>query len=1579
MRENYYYMKTRVAMNLTLGLSVTTVCVALLVSLKMTLEASSEAQSKTLAPSAALYVNVRRDTSFGLPSDSVHSAGVSDIVWGSATPGATLVITLTHPSAPVVTRTTTVDSIGNYAISVDRLIEDGDTVQVSEGALQITIVVPAMTFYADPVAKTITGTAPAGITTTIPDAPHSLQIWIPNAGQQVTTTLAGNFTADFAQRPYLAGLLGAMKYTTPDGATVYKPLFVADAPVHGVIGDWRADVILGQPDFTQITPNETTGNKLFLPGGLHVDRSTQPNRVYVYDSGNSRVLGFSSLGYAQGGPENGQPCTSDSDHPNSVCQIQPDRAADIVIGQPSAHASGCNGDSGYQWYPDVVMASAATLCGLREEQMSITEAGSGMTMATDDAGNLYLADIFNNRVLRYNDPFNTDTVADYVWGQADFSGVHCNRGASYGHPAADTLCFAAPPGSGDVFAGVDIDGVGNLWVADMNNHRVLRFPFSGGLARPAPQPDLVLGQTDFTTSGWGAGLAKMVFPSAVVVGNDGVVYVADSANNRILAFDPPFSNGMAASRTIGSSLLRPLGLEIDANGGLWVNDTGNERFVQFVNETQNRVIPIIAVQGGIGVDRDGNVLSSISGGLQEAIRFSVPTYTLDIKFLQSTPEGIPNETTPRSLYNGIGLEVAAGQLVYADTDRLLFWNNPWSLTSFQNADGVVGATDLYTRQRGVQIFGRMRADLNNHLWVIKENNAFLPAIYGYALPLKTNATPVYTLTSPLPLQGGGVFTWTASLILSGIDVQPGCDCLWLADEDSHRAFRIKDATSQPVVDVVLGQMSNSEIECNQGHGPTLPSQTSLCHPGALAFDKAGNLYLADGNLEFDGNLRLLEFDASALPIAPSAAVFGIPASRVFGRNGDFTKPDCMASTQDPLCGPWEPAFDSQGRMVLGFNSYFGQRFPLVYQDPLTNPLPIAALGDFHSMPLSARFDQFDNLYVLDHNRMCILIYRRHEVLAHSITGTVQTSAGNPIPGVLVETLGYGASGLSDASGVYTVTGLITGTYTLFPSKSQYVFAPITATVDIPGNDTQRHFVGELIQPPAPPLLFSDNFDSGASPLWASQGGTWAAQQGEYRQTNIWGSDAYSWVSGRTCRDTSVSVRMKLISMPGMDGMAYASGVVLRFQDTNNLYLADLVAIANQARIYRRDNGNWTQLAAAPFTIQKDRWYDLKFTALGNQLTLYVDGNVTAQANDSALASGLTGLRSDYSLVAFDDYEALCYDPVSNLSIANTSPRLVGQGVNFTATIGAGVAVTYHWNFGDAQVGYGPTALHTYSVAGNYLAVVTATNSINAITATMPITITDVSITGLTMTNDSPQVVGESVSFTATVASGTGVVYQWDFGDGGVGNEANTIHGYSLRGIYTAVVTATNSVGSMVISTPVTITDVLIIGLSATNDGPLTLGTASHFTATISAGTGVTYLWDFDDGHFGVGATLTHTYATSGTYAVVVTATNSLGSVATSTPVTIMDVPIAGLNATNGGSVILGHAAYFTATIGAGTNVIYAWDFGDGHDGAGATVSHTYSTTGIYTATVTAVNSRGSVAANTSVKVIQQMFLPLVHR
>ena len=79
-------------------------------------------------------------------------------------------------------------------------------------------------------------------------------------------------------------------------------------------------------------------------------------------------------------------------------------------------------------------ASASTLCSTLDSQVSVEERLGFANLAVDAAGNLYVPDLNNNRVLLYNSPYTTDTVADGVWGQADFTGSQCNRGAGYGAP-----------------------------------------------------------------------------------------------------------------------------------------------------------------------------------------------------------------------------------------------------------------------------------------------------------------------------------------------------------------------------------------------------------------------------------------------------------------------------------------------------------------------------------------------------------------------------------------------------------------------------------------------------------------------------------------------------------------------------------------------------------------------------------------------------------------------------------------------------------------------------------------------------------------------------------------------------------------------------------------------------------------------------------------------------------------------------------------------------------------------------------------------------------------------------------------
>ena len=192
-----------------------------------------------------------------------------------------------------------------------------------------------------------------------------------------------------------------------------------------------------------------------------------------------------------------------------------------------------------------------------EDQVSTLEGGSFANMAVDGGGNLYVPDWDNHRVLRYDSPFTTDRVADFVWGQADFSGNDCNRAH---RPDASSLCLRSPYNEGFT-GGVAVDPSGDLWVADNQNNRVLRFPNGDG-GVPSATADLVLGQADFNTANLSSERNGMWSPQAVLVGPDGTVYVVDSQpgggwdlGGGLLVFTPPFSNGMPAANVVGAGEL----------------------------------------------------------------------------------------------------------------------------------------------------------------------------------------------------------------------------------------------------------------------------------------------------------------------------------------------------------------------------------------------------------------------------------------------------------------------------------------------------------------------------------------------------------------------------------------------------------------------------------------------------------------------------------------------------------------------------------------------------------------------------------------------------------------------------------------------------------------------------------------------------------------------------------------------------------------------------------------------------------------------------------------------------------------
>jgi PKD repeat protein len=116
------------------------------------------------------------------------------------------------------------------------------------------------------------------------------------------------------------------------------------------------------------------------------------------------------------------------------------------------------------------------------------------------------------------------------------------------------------------------------------------------------------------------------------------------------------------------------------------------------------------------------------------------------------------------------------------------------------------------------------------------------------------------------------------------------------------------------------------------------------------------------------------------------------------------------------------------------------------------------------------------------------------------------------------------------------------------------------------------------------------------------------------------------------------------------------------------------------------------------------------------------------------------------------------------------------------------------------------------------------------------------------------------------------------------------HTYPYAGVYTAVVTASQTLSDWLVAmTTVTVEEVLT-GLNVLNDSPTPLGDPTTLTATVTAGSQPGYEWAFGDGASGAGAVVTYTYSEPGVYTAVVTASNRVSELTGTTVVEITSPP-----------------------------------------------------------------------------------------
>ncbi len=664
-------------------------------------------------------------------------------------------------------------------------------------------------------------------------------------GQDSTTIKNGN-----------PNLVEGREFDLPEGlaldtSTNPPALYVTDTVNNRVLGfknavsfanGKTADVVLGQPDFATTLPvasGKLTGAALSEPTGIVVDAK---GNVYVVDSGNNRIVRFPRP-FAQTGAQ----------------------TADLVIGQTSFTANGANQGgisastvnlttasgpldsypafdaSGNLWVADAgnnrilrfnaaslgaqtpVLGPAADLVlgqpdfvtgtytpsTVSSPLLSLTAINTPTGVAFDTAGRLFVDESIASRpgrILMWTSPFYIGEPAARILG-VDTSNP----------PPPAVSEFQLNVGPGNLFA------VGNsIAVTDTFNNRILVFPpveqWTPGTTYQAATE--VAGQPDFSSGSANAGNSTagpdgFSLPGAAVF-SGGLLYVADSLNNRVVVMP---QNGAAfgpATMVLGQDLLNlnapnlvegrefdfgtsatgyDAGIAVDlaaATPHLYVADTSNNRILGF------------------------NDLRSVQPGAKADLVIGQPDFQ---QVLTNYPSNSASQPNAAGLSTPTGIAVdSQGNLWVADTGNARVLRFPHPFANY--TPGTPEQADLVLGQSGFS--GAKITDPTNRT---------MAAPYGLAFTLA----------------GGLLVSDTALNRVLYFRGQPA------------------DFTSGMAADMVFGEPDFNSFSSGNGLG-------QMSAPRGIATDTDDRLYVADtgnGRIDIYNNVPTAQLDQPAALVLTS--------------------------------------------------------------------------------------------------------------------------------------------------------------------------------------------------------------------------------------------------------------------------------------------------------------------------------------------------------------------------------------------------------------------------------------------------------------------------------------------------------------------------------------------------------------------------------------------------------------------------------------------------------------------------------------------------------------------------------------
>jgi sugar lactone lactonase YvrE len=556
-------------------------------------------------------------------------------------------------------------------------------------------------------------------------------------------------------------------------------------------------------------------------------------------------------------------------------------------------------------------------------------------------GDIYIADTFADRVRK---------VAADTGIITTVAGDGRHQTAGDGGPA--TAASVKLPRS------VAVDALGNLYIAQADNNLIRRVDAVTGIIRT------IAGRFEPGYGGDGGPAADALLDRPIYVSVDGAgnLFIADQYNNRIRKITAAtgiittvagngrnvlFRDNIPA---LEAELYNPMGVAVDSRGNIFIDEVGRSRIRRV--DAVTGVITTVAGSGFFGFAGDG--------GLATAAGLQLPrTVAVD----------------------------AAGTLVIADSynNRVRRVDGPTRIITtiagnrtenFAGDNGPAAAAVLFPS--GVAV------DSAGNIFIADTHNCRVRRVDASSLVITSVAGDGTYGRSSDGVPAAGALLWEPQDV--AVDTAGN---VVIADSETHRIRKIDRTTG--LITTVAGNVGPN-FSGDGGPG----TAASLSEPAGIAFDSAGNLFIAD-----TGNHRVRRVDAVTKVITTVAG------SGDAGYGGDDGP-----ATSAKLNAPARIAVDRSGNIFISDSKNLRVRKVAAATGTITtvagtglyvpsgdNGLATkAAIGE----PRGITFDAAGNLYFAAHDRI-----RRVD----AATGTITTVAGN------------GTSSLSGDGGPATAAGL----------------------------------------------------------------------------------------------------------------------------------------------------------------------------------------------------------------------------------------------------------------------------------------------------------------------------------------------------------------------------------------------------------------------------------------------------------------------------------------------------------------------------------------------------------------------------